>query len=286
MKPSARRSLVIGAAVLVALIAAWAFVQMRSQTIIQARHALPPSAVKADMTPDGIALGRHLVEVSACSFCHGRTLSGRMLAAAGSPLAAPNLTRAAARRSDAELDHAIRAGLRPDGTTEFAMPSQAFAAFTDRETSAIVGYLRTLKPQGAPTPKFDPSPMQRLDIAVGFMHPAIDRITAARRPLDLGPRTATGRHLTAVACGQCHGTDLSSGHGAPGPDLMVRGGYKRAQFHALMRKGETAEGRDLEPMSQVAQSNFSQFTDAEIDAIYDYLDARDGALAKAPPPKS
>jgi mono/diheme cytochrome c family protein len=122
-----------------------------------------------------------------------------------------------------------------------------------------------------------------VDIAVGFMHPEVDRIRAAHPPLDLGPATAAGRHLAATACGQCHGTDLAGGHGAPGPDMMVRGGYSRVQFGALMRKGETPQGRDLDPMSQVARSSFSHFTDAEIDQIYAYLDARDVALAKPPP---
>jgi mono/diheme cytochrome c family protein len=283
VNPSASKSVAIGVAALVVLIATWAFVQMRSQAIIQARHPLPPSAVKADMTPEGVALGQHLVEVSACGFCHGPRLAGRMLGAAGGAFAAPNLTRAAGRRSDAELDRAIRAGLRPDGTTEFAMPSQAYAALTDRETAAILGYLRQLKPESAPTPRLEPALMQQVDIAVGFLRPEVDRIRAARPPLDLGPATSAGRHLAMVACSQCHGTDLAGGHGAPGPDLMVRGGYSRAQFQALMRKGETVEGRDLEPMSQVARASFSHFTDAEIDQVYAYLDARDVALAKPPP---
>ena len=274
------KSVAVGAAVLVLLIAAWAFVELRSRSIIQARHPLPPSAVKADTTAEGVALGKHLVEATACGFCHGRGLAGRTMAAAGAAFAAPNLTRAVGRRTDAELDHAIRAGLRPDGTTEFAMPSQAYAAFTDHETAAILGYLRTLTPSGAPAPRLEPSLTQRVDIAVGFMHPEVDRIKAGRPPVDLGPATSAGRHLAAAACGQCHGTDLSSGHGAPGPDLMVRGGYSRAQFQTLMRKGETPEGRELDPMSQVARSSFSHFTDAEIDQIYAYLDARDVALAK------
>jgi hypothetical protein len=31
-------------------------------------------------------------------------------------------------------------------------------------------------------------------------------------------------------------------------------------------------------MTETARSNFSHFTDAEVDAIYDYLDARDRIL--------
>ena len=282
MKPIPLKPILVAVAALLALAAAYVAVEIRSQAVLEARHPLRPSAVRAATTPEAVALGQHLMQVSGCSLCHGRDLAGRMLGAAGSPLGAPNLTRAVGRRSDAELDRAIRDGVRPDGTTEFVMPSQAYARFTDAETAAILGYLRSLRPKGAPTPKRHPGLIQRVDLALGFMHPEVDRIAAARPPIDLGQRYEAGRHLAAVACGQCHGTDLAGGRGAPGPDMMVRGGYTRAQFHTLMREGETPSGRELDPMSLVARLSFSHFTDAEIDALYDYLDARDVRLAKPP----
>ncbi len=278
------KPIAFGVVAVLALAAAYLAVHMRSQAILEARHPLRPSAVRAATTSEAIAAGQHLVQTSACGLCHGKDLAGRTLGAAGSPLAAPNLTQAVGHRSDAELDRAIRDGLRPDGTTEFVMPSQAYARFTDVETAAMLGYLRSLAPKGAPTPKRQSSFMQRVDLALGFMHPEVDRIAAARPPLDLGPRYESGRHLAAVACGQCHGTDLSGGHGAPGPDLMVRGGYNRTQFHTLMREGETPSGRELDPMSLVARLSFSHFTDTEIDALFDYLDARDVRLGKQPTP--
>ena len=268
-----------------AFVVVYAAVQVRSQAILEARHPLAPSAVRAATIPEAIAEGQHLTQVNGCSLCHGRELAGKMMGAAGSPLAAPNLTRVVAKRSDAELDHAIRGGVRPDGTSELGMPSHVYAGFTDAETAAMLGYLRTLKPQGAPTLRPDPGFMQRVDLAVGFMHPEAGRIAGARPPIDLGPKFQQGRHLVATACGQCHGSDLSSGHGAPGPDLMVRGGYTRTQFHALMRTGQTPSGRELDLMSETARSSFSHFTDAEIDAVYDYLYARDVRLDGPNPAK-
>jgi mono/diheme cytochrome c family protein len=162
------------------------------------------------------------------------------------------------------------------------MPSHVYARFTDAETADILGYLRSLKPVGLPTPRQPLGVMERVDLAVGFMHPEPDRIAGAAAPIDLGPQLQAGRHLAAVACGQCHGSDLSSGHGAPGPDLMVRGGYSRKQFTALMRTGDTPSGHDLQLMSDTARSNFSHFTDAEINELYDYLDARDVRLDARP----
>ena len=269
----------LAALTLLAVAVIFVVVGSRSQVVLDTRYPLPASAIRAAATPDAIALGQHLVQVTGCSLCHGKDLSGRMMAAAGSPLAAPNLTRIVAKRSDAELDRALRSGLHPDGTAEFSMPSHVYAAFTDAETAAVIGYLRSLKPVGALEPRPPWGPMQRFDLAVGFMHPEPRRIAGAARPLDLGPQLQAGRHLAALACGQCHGTDLSSGHGAPGPDLMVRGGYSLAQFRALMHDGETPSGRELGLMSATARSSFSHFTDAEVAALYAYLDARDVRLA-------
>ena len=64
----------------------------------------------------------------------------------------------------------------------------------------------------------------------------------------------------------------------PTPDLVIAAAYDRADFHTLMRSGKAAGGRELGLMSQTARANFSAFTDAEIDAIYDYLVARSAAL--------
>ena len=38
-------------------------------------------------------------------------------------------------------------------------------------------------------------------------------------------------------------------------------------------------------MSETARLSFSHFTDAEVDALYDYLDARDVRLDSLRPPK-
>ena len=276
-----RKSLLLGLVALIVVAGAAIAVQTRSQAVLQTRWPLTSATVHAATAPADIAAGRHLVEVTGCTLCHGRDLAGKMMAAAGSPMAAPNLTRAVARRSDAELDRAIRAGMRADATSEFAMPSHVYAAFTDAETARIIGYLRTLHPAGAATVRPPLGIMQKVDLAVGFMHPEAGRIAGAPRPLDLGPQFEAGRHLASLACAQCHGTDLTGGHGAPGPDLMVRGGYSLAQFRALMHDGETPAGRELGLMSLTARQSFSHFTDAEVGALYAYLAARDVKLGPA-----
>ena len=64
-----------------------------------------------------------------------------------STVMAPNLTRLS-KRTDAELDAAIRQGLRPDGRSELAMPSQAYTGLTDGEAASLIGYIRSLPPSG------------------------------------------------------------------------------------------------------------------------------------------
>jgi mono/diheme cytochrome c family protein len=122
-----------------------------------------------------------------------------------------------------------------------------------------------------------PGPLLRAALLVGKLKTAPEQIAEASLPLDAGPRVAPGRHLTAIACGRCHGADLS-GIGDAGQDLTVRGYYDRAQFHALVGRGEAIGEGKMELMTRTAEVSFSHFHPAEIDAIYDYLDARDGIL--------
>ncbi len=80
----------------------------------------------------------------------------------------------------------------------------------------------------------------------------------------------------------CHASDLAGtppGSFHPTPDLAVAAAYDRADFHTLMRSGKALGGRELGLMSQTARNNFSAFTDAEVDALYDYLVARSAALS-------
>jgi len=105
---------------------------------------------------------------------------------------------------------------------------------------------------------------------------------AGTPPLDLGVRHEKGRHLAQVVCGQCHGTNLSGDPKAPvhpTPDLLIVAGYDPGAFRTLMRTGKAPGGREVEVMLKIARGSLSNFTDDEIDAIYDYLGARCKAFA-------
>ena len=277
-----KRLAVLGAGVaLAAAIGGGQLVMSRSQSILDARHAPRSSRVVVERTPEAEARGARLIAVSACSGCHGTDLTGGPLKVFGTQVYTPNLTLQLGTLSDADIDRALRAGLRPDGTSELVMPAHAYRAFTDDEIAAIIARLRALPGHGVALPKPRPGLLLRAALVVGALHTEAEKVAAARSPVDAGAPFATGRHLAAIACGRCHGSDLG-GIRDVGPDMTVRGYYSRAQFHALVQKGDAIGEGNMVLMTQTAQANFSHFTDAEVDAIYDYLDARDRILvAKA-----
>ncbi len=265
----------------VAIAAGCQVIMSRSQAILTARQGLPPSRVLVVRTAEAEARGARLIAIAACSGCHGSDLSGGPLHMFATQVYTPNLTIQPKSLSDADIDRAIRAGLRPDGTSELAMPAHAYRAFTDDEIAAIIARLRALPRRGIALPKPNPGLMLRAALLVGAFKTETETLAGARPPLDAGARFETGRHLAAFSCGRCHGSDLG-GAGGIGPDMTVRGYYSRAQFHGLIQRGDAIGEGNMALMIETAQTNFSHFTDAEVDAIYDYLDARDRILvAKA-----
>jgi mono/diheme cytochrome c family protein len=274
---------IVAAAVLAGGFLGYRAIHAGSEAVFRARHPKPASRVVAAADAASIAEGRRLAVVTGCTLCHGDAMAGPQ---AGGPAArwrSPNLTLIVGRRSDADLDRAIRSGLNPDGTGELAMPSYAYHALSDAETADLLGYLRSLRPQGQIYTPPAPSFLVRLQAALGRFHTQAYRLAHARPALDLGPAHAAGRHLATIACSQCHGADLAGGEDLAGPDLTLKGFYSRAQFHALMRTGEMPQNVHDELMQEAARHSLHALSDPEVDAIYDYLIARDLALANARP---
>lgn len=264
---------------LAALGCAFGFVIPRSDAILSARHPLRPSPVQA--AAGDKADGQRLSYVLGCRSCHGAGLTGGPMNLSASTLIAPNLTRLS-KRTDAELDAAIRQGLRRDGRSELAMPSQAYAGLTDGEAASLIAYIRSLPPGGEVLVQPPYGLILRMNLATGALKVQAARHAQTAAPLDAGVQTAPGRHIAEIACTQCHGPDLKGGDGYPAPDLTIRGYYDRKPFRAVMRTGEGLP-RDMKLMSETASSSLSHLTDGEIDALYDYLIARDEKLASRKP---
>jgi cytochrome c553 len=167
--------------------------------------------------------------------------------------------------------------LRPDGTSVAeAMPADAFQYMPDGDVAAIVSYIRSLKPAGADIPSPSFGLLLRVGVLAGKAHPDAYWFGMQKPALDLGPRYAHAREMAMTACGECHGTSLEGQTDGPlpPPNLTVVASYDRADFLKFMHTGKAAGNRELPMMSAVARVRISHLTDAELNALYDYLAAR------------
>ena len=228
------------------------------------------------------AHGERLTHVLGCTGCHGTKLEGELFTKdhpEWGPLYASNLTVEIPEYSDAQLDCIIRHGSHPERKTVWGMPSQIFQNLSDPDYQALVADLRSLKPAGKKLPNPQFSAADKKDIAAGNYKPAVQMVADFKRaqPIDLGPRYALGRYITTVSCEECHGSGLNGDSVGPvkTPNLIVAGGYSRADFERLITQGIPTPNRKLNPMMpSVARGRFSHLTPHERDALYDYLRAR------------
>ncbi len=257
--------------------------------LLAACHQQPKVPAKpAEITFDGakvaeasakVAHGERLTHVLGCTGCHNKGLVGDRFY----ELYASNLTREIPKYSDAQFERLLRHGERPNGKDLDGMPSEVFQHLSDTDTADLLAYLRTLKPQGVPTqPRLPFTEETKKLIAAGVLKPAAAMVAQTKNiaPVDLGASHALGRYITMVTCAECHGPDLNGdpqgGKGAP-PNLIVAGGYSRAEFEKLITQGIPTGNRKLrEMMSGVAQTRFNHLTPHERDELYAYLKARAG----------
>lgn len=288
----AMKATIGSAAAAALLLAAGAFAL--SEYALRRTYVPLPEHVRAS-GPETRAEGRRLAKLYGCTSCHGADFRG--LEYNDDPALvrnyAPNLTLIAARQSDAALAQAIRQGIRAsDGRALWDMPSATFRTVSDAELGAVLAYLRSFPPGGAPTPRDAPGWRARLAILRGLMleddlrsasaarksvqqpEPELVALAARFEPADAGPSLAQGRHIAMTVCSECHGSDLGGDAVEGGPDLAIAGAYGPEDFRRLMRTGVPPGGRDLGIMAETAREDLKVFTDREIDALHAYLAAR------------
>jgi mono/diheme cytochrome c family protein len=243
------------------------------------RYAAAPAveiAVPADAT--AVEQGRHIATTRGCFGCHGKDLGGKVFFEDRwmGRLVAANLTLKIQHYSDAQLARVLRYGVRPDGTAVIGMPSATFHYLSDSDLGNLIAFLRSVPKSDNDLPATHLRVLGRVEI---LRHPwriAAHEIQRIGPPMDPGapaPTAAYGDYLAHSVCTECHGLDL---HGEDGftPNLIVAKAYSREAFTRLMRHGIALDGRDPELMGKVARGRFSHFDDAEIAAIYAYLQSR------------
>ncbi|HEY5723135.1 MAG TPA: c-type cytochrome [Allosphingosinicella sp.] len=240
----------------------------------------PPAATTA---PKQAALrhGERLASVLGCRGCHGKDLTGHV--GEDDPKVAllwtSNLTRVLPAYDDAQLERALRAGVRNDGSPLWGMPSELFSHLSGPDMAALIAWLRTVQPKGEEHPRIRIGPEGRKMIEKGEIKATPVWVRESRRlaPARLDGRYDWARYMVRATCAECHGMELKGGDPKdpkPTPDLIVASAYGRDEFRRLLRTGEPTGGRRLGLMAEVAKGRFVHLTDREVDAIHDYLKAR------------
>lgn len=266
------------AAIAVLAVAAIAVLRIEvvSQRILEAQHAVPAPPLDVPVDWAVAADGERLAHVDGCFTCHGKDLTGGVVFTGpfGTQLAAPNLTRIVRGLSDFQIAAAIRYGIKPDGTTLIAMPSGKFLKSSDGDIAAILAYLRTLKEKPDAVAKTQWRLGGRTMLAMGFLPlSAAMAKDAERGPLETPAEPlARGAYLTDVQCSGCHGPDLSGNPDIDSPDLRdVIKHYPPNVFAHFFATGEPPHGRDTPTMSRAIKSRLHYLTKGEVTAIYAYL---------------
>ena len=267
---------VLGGLVALILLAAIIIYAMSERILTQ--HLEPEASKLAVPTAAQLADGPRQLHTLGCLSCHGDRLQGENFLDDPNvaTIYAPNLTLIAAKATDAQLDHAIRQGIGPDGRPLLIMPSEGYQFLTDQEVAALISAIRTYPKTGTETPQRTAGPLGRIGIVLGKFRttPELVQQYGSARLADFGPDYSLGRHIVETNCTSCHGANLEGKEVEPGvvsADLAIAGAYDDAQFKTLLRRGVAPGKKDIGLMGRVARSDFKYLTDEEIAAVHAYL---------------
>jgi mono/diheme cytochrome c family protein len=256
---------------------------------------------------DAGARGEYLVRAGGCFSCHtapgGEPLAGgRALATPFGTFYSPNITpdpeTGIGRWTDAQFLRALREGLRPDGANYFpAFPYPSFSGITDNDALAMKAYLFSRPPVRQGNRPHDvafpfswrllQSGWKLLFFTPGPFEPAPERSAAYNRGAYL---------VTALAhCGECHtprnlfgavrtGQRLSGTADGPDGQLVPNitpdpgtgiGKWEKEDVVELLKTGTTPEQSKVKgAMRETIQDGLKYLSDADLEAIADYLFAQ------------
>lgn len=275
---------ILGGLLVVAVIAVCA-IYVQSNRMIHKRYAFHEHPVTVPTDSASIAQGYRFAKMR-CFGCHGDSLQGNA-AFYDEPniarLVSANVPKKLTTLTDAEFAGFLRSGVRKDGTSPFVMPPRGLYHISDQDLGALIAYLRSL-----PVPQNDLPPnsyriLGRLGVVMGQFHTSFADFDTTQERVGQDPAWATTRHgeyLARMTCTACHGTRLTGDPApeagpTPSPSLSQALGYSLEEFRSLLRTGTPRDpGKQLAPMMKdAALGMLSQFTDEEINQIYEYLKA-------------
>lgn len=262
----------LAAVAVAAVVGIWGAAQWR----LTAQHEVALIPLKVQPSADLVAEGERVFHIFGCAGCHQEAGNVLFEAPQVGRLVAPNISRRIADYSNEALVRLIRRGVKYDGTTAIVMPASVLGRISDQDLAALVSYLRSLSPRpDAVTVSTQWGPLGYIALAAGKVDLSAD-IAPAEEPPVMRPLDREGEYLVGATCRACHELDSvhDNGFGMVTPPVRVMAkSYSLEDFRHLLRTGEGSGGRQLGLMSEVARSDFSHFTDAEIEAIHQYLNA-------------
>ncbi len=256
---------------LIAIIAIYVVSEMK----LRRTYATPLRSFSASTDSASVTEGARLARIRGCfGGCHGTGLEGKIFyhERGVALIWAPNLTQVVREYSDSELERVIRHGVRRNGRSVFAMPSDMFAELADDDLARILGFLRSQPIVANQNSGFHVGPVGRVGLLAGAYKPMAPQIQAT--PAQHVPRESEiewGRYLVRSVCTECHGLDLRGDPTGKPPNLRVAAAYTEAEWFRLMREGRGLTDRDLGLMSRVALTRFRYMSDDELRAIRAYL---------------
>lgn len=274
--------LVVGAALLIALVGGLAYLVARasdsrlSQTV---NAPLESITVPSDIT--SVQYGQHLAgAIALCTSCHGSAMAGHVIRDdTAARIAAPNLTRGTggigSTRSDMELARAIREGVSPGGRLLLMMPTENYSRLSDADLGALVAFIRSLPGVDSALPPNEIRAVGRLQFALGRLTlvtaPSVDASVPRAAAPTPGLTAEYGEYLTAVAgCSGCHGAALTGGSRGPDITSSAFANWSDADFLRAMRTGRRPDGRAL--AQSMPWQYYAQMSELELRAIWSYLE--------------
>ena len=268
------------------VVAGYGAIHILSEGILGRVYPVPATGVAIPTDAASIAEGRRLATLRGCyGGCHGREAEGAVMLDKPmiARIVAPNLTAAVRKRSDAQLVAAIRNGVRPDGRSMIAMPSESFVALSDQDVGRIIAFLKSLPAVPGTEAGVTPGPLGRFGIVTGKFKPIAQLMAESAPPPPAKDSEASlGRYMAWTTCGSCHGPDLrgASNPSFTSPDLRVAAAYSPEAFTKLLRTGVAIGDRSIPVMGEWSRRRLAHLTNAEIAALHAYLHALPAGAAK------
>jgi len=296
MKPLLKKILIGAGATVGALalgLGGYALIQARAFDASMAKvYSTPLPAIKRSTDPEVIARGEHLSHsLGGCAGmdCHGKDMAGcrTVVVSPVGSFTVPNISEGGllALYSDADLVRLSKTGVNKANRSVRFMPVQEFYWLPDSDVTAIVSYLRTVKP----------SNKRNGTTSIGLLGKVLDRRgefpwDVARfvetRPKDTAPPPAPTRdygEFVVRLCTGCHGETLSGGPlpGAP-PSLPVPlnitlhetgiKDYTYDDFVKVLKTGVRKNGQKLDPFMAIDLTQ--NLDEIELKALWAAISAR------------